>query len=183
MPRSLRSAVELRLREKRRGLPQDLVRAFPFDVFAFERLQPLALVGRETRSLPRSTLGLSPPGAPRSSRRASRRLIESRPTAMDTRVRAPRPSGPHAHVTLASTCWVGRWTSSSLGIRPPTKPVRFTSPSSCWSRGYWGSSGSKPLARSSMCYWLSRLCSSSRIATVVGQALHTSAHRTVRHTI
>jgi hypothetical protein len=57
---SFRSAVELRLREKRGRLPQDLIRAFQLAILALEIFQTLPLVRGEPGALARVTFGLAP---------------------------------------------------------------------------------------------------------------------------
>ena len=56
---------QLRLREKRRRLAEDLVRALQFEVVAFELLQALAFVGRQARPLAAIALGLAHPASER----------------------------------------------------------------------------------------------------------------------
>jgi len=56
----------------------------------------------------------------------SRRPIESSPTATDARGHGRRPCGRRVHRVRGSTCSVVSWATSSLGIGPPTTPVRFT---------------------------------------------------------
>jgi hypothetical protein len=43
----------------------------------------------------------------------------------DTRGRAQRPCGPRGHAARGNTCSVEASGPSSLGIGPPTNPVRF----------------------------------------------------------
>src|SRR5437899_1908213 len=62
---SLGSAVELRLREIRRGQPQVLVRPPQLDVLAFELLEPRAFVRRQPGPLAAVTLGLPHPAPQR----------------------------------------------------------------------------------------------------------------------
>src|SRR5262249_61201144 len=97
---SLRSAVALRLREKRGRLAQDLVRAFQFEVLTFELLQPVAFVGRQPRPLAGIALRLAHPSAQRldATSQLFRQLIELPPTAKGGRRRDREPSGlrPHA---------------------------------------------------------------------------------------
>jgi SAM-dependent methyltransferase len=49
------------------------------------------------------------------------------PTATDTPPCVRTPFAPHAHVARGNTCSVGPWATSSLGMGPPTNPVRFNS--------------------------------------------------------
>src|SRR5262249_32153104 len=62
---SVRSAVELRLGEKRGRLPQNLVRSLQLEVFTLESFQLRALGGRQARTLPGITLRLADPSAER----------------------------------------------------------------------------------------------------------------------
>src|SRR5207237_1015336 len=55
----------------------------------------------------------------------SRPPIGSSPTARGARRHGRRPAGRRVHVALGSTCWVVASGTSSLGMRPPTNPVRF----------------------------------------------------------
>ncbi len=60
---SPRSAVELRLGEKRRRLAKDLVRPLELTVLSLKLLQPLTLVRRQSRSFPSITLCSTHPRA------------------------------------------------------------------------------------------------------------------------
>ena len=86
-----------------------------------------AFVGRQARPLAAIALRLAHPATQRLRRYipASRRPIGSPPTATDARRRDRKPSGLRAHATLGSTCLVVPWAPSSLGMGPPTNPVRF----------------------------------------------------------
>ena len=57
----LQSAVELRLGEKRRRLPQDVVGAFQRRILSLQRFELLALVSRQARPPALVTLGLAHP--------------------------------------------------------------------------------------------------------------------------
>src|SRR5262249_30195666 len=58
--------------------------------------------------------------------RASRPPTESSPTVIRAPPRALAPAGRRAHAIRGSTSMVVPWATSSLGIGPPTIPVRFT---------------------------------------------------------
>src|SRR5262249_5817640 len=57
----------------------------------------------------------------------SRQRIESSPTVTGARGHGRRPSARRVHAARGSTCWVVAWAPSSLGMSPPTNPVRFMS--------------------------------------------------------
>src|SRR5262249_54365001 len=58
----------------------------------------------------------------------SRQRIESSPTVTGARGHGRRPSARRVHAARGSTCWVVAWAPSSLGMSPPTNPVRFRVP-------------------------------------------------------
>lgn len=105
--------------EKRRRLLQNLVVAFQFDVFTLESLQLVAFGRRQAKALPGIAFRLTHPSAADLSDRANRH-----PTG-GAGGRGRRPSERRVHVTQESTCWVWASEPSSIGMRPPTNPVRF----------------------------------------------------------
>ena len=127
-PAITRSAVELRLREIRRRLLENLVGPAQLEVLALELLEALTLLGGQARAGPGITLR---PGAPTSAAsprysRSSRRSTSSPPTATRAPPRARSPSAPPAPVLPEKTLSVSAWPPSSQGLEPPGKPGRFT---------------------------------------------------------
>ena len=105
-PPSPRSAVELRLCEKRGGLPQDLIRTLQFADFARQLFQALALVGRQAAAHARIALGL-PHSLPQRFGRAAQLARDRRDRGPLRRVLgsvlADHPNGPLSYLGGIST--------------------------------------------------------------------------------
>ena len=125
------SAVELRLGEKRRRLPQNLVRALQLD----DSRAP-ALSARARSSVVRPARWPASRSAWRTQRRSvsvvqpsfRRDRRNRRPLRAVLGACAPAPSGRRAHAPPGNTCSVVPWAPSSHRMGPPTNPVRFTPP-------------------------------------------------------